>query len=84
MKRIIRKLEKQTPRLHKEYLYQLERLLCDPKIGKVLKNDLHGYLAMDFKFDNVSLRLCYKLTDYNDEMEIKIVYFGTRKIFTGI
>ena len=74
-------MKKQTPRLHKEYLYQLERLLHDPQIGKILKDDLHGYLSLDFKFDNVSLRLCYKLIDHNDEMEIKIVYFGTRGNF---
>jgi hypothetical protein len=56
-------------------------LLQEPEIGKPLKGDLQGYHSMDFSFDNVSLRICYKLIYTEEEVEIIMVYFGTRENF---
>jgi hypothetical protein len=46
---------------YKEYRYQIDRLLQEPELGKPLKGDLQGYQSIDFRFDNVSLRICYKI-----------------------
>lgn len=63
----------------KEIESQIALLVENPLLGKDLKEDLKDFKSHDFKFQGVSLRICYAY--HEEDNHIVFVYFGTRQNF---
>ena len=48
-------------------------------MGYILKGDLKDFRCHDFRFQAVSLRICY--IHFENENHVKLLYVGTREIF---
>ncbi|UOF91531.1 type II toxin-antitoxin system RelE/ParE family toxin [Fodinisporobacter ferrooxydans] len=79
MDRLLKQASRKAPRLYDELCTQQYVIVQNPGIGSYLKGDLQGFQSYDFKFDQVSLRICYLYSESNDH--ITFVYFGTRENF---
>ncbi|WP_307150012.1 type II toxin-antitoxin system RelE/ParE family toxin [Robertmurraya andreesenii] len=79
MERILKKVEKSNSKLYEEFIKHQEEILKEPSIGSPLKGDLKDLRSLDFKFQQVSLRICYQY--FEGDNHIIFVYFGTRENF---
>jgi hypothetical protein len=79
MEKLLKQIKKKGPKLYDEITEQQKKIAEDPTIGYWLKGDLKDFRCHDFKFQGVSLRICYVY--YENDDHIKFVYFGTRENF---
>lgn len=79
MQKILKQVEKKNKKLYSEFNDQLSEIMNDPLTGARLKGDLNDFRSHDFKFQQVSLRICYAY--HEDDQHVTLVYFGTRENF---
>lgn len=74
MEKLLEQIKKKGPKLHYEITKQQQEIADDPYIGSLLKGDLKDFRCNDFKFQGVSLRICYAY--FPDDNHIKFLYIG--------
>lgn len=79
MERLLKKIEKKQKALNVIIEEQIKYIAGDPKIGSHLKGNLREFMAYDFAYKGVALRICY--TFFEEDKHVKFVYFGTRENF---
>jgi len=79
LRHLLKNLEKRQHQLLDSYDEQIDQIMKAPTYGKKLRGDLSDYYAWDWKFQGISIRICYKVN--LSKQEVKVVYFGTRENF---
>lgn len=79
MEKLLKQIKKKAPKLYDEITLQQEEILKDPSIGYYLRGDLKDFRCHDFKFQRVSLRICYAY--FQEDNFVQFVYCGTRENF---
>lgn len=79
MEKLLKQIKKKGPKLYDEIVKQQGAIAHDPSIGYQLKGDLKDFRCHDFKFKQVSIRICYSY--FQEDDSVLFVYFGTRENF---
>lgn len=79
MEKMLKQISKKGPRLYNEIIKRQQEIAQNPTIGYALKGDLKDFLCFDFKFQQVSLRICYAY--HQEDEHVTFLYVGTRENF---
>ncbi len=79
MEKLLKQIKKRAPKLYDEIFDRQKEIIQDPSVGHYLKGDLKDFRSYDFKFQQVSIRICYVYEI--EDAHLIFVYVGTRENF---
>lgn len=79
MEKLLKQIKKKAPKLYDEIESRQQEIIKDPSVGYYLRGDLKDFRCYDFKFQKVSIRICYVY--HSEDNYITFVYVGKRENF---
>jgi mRNA-degrading endonuclease RelE of RelBE toxin-antitoxin system len=79
MEKLLKQLGKKAKNLIQEIEHHKQQIVQNALLGHDLKGDLKGFKSYDFKFQQVSIRVCYIY--HEEDNHITFMYVGTRENF---